>query len=264
MIYWIIPAGVVSLCYAVFKVFSRRKGLPVLMYHNVTDQAAPDALTVTTSQLHRQFEYIKKKGYTTIFLGDLLEHVYGGKPLPHKPLLITFDDGYKNNLTCLYPLLILHQLRANIFLIAGFIRHSNGAHGAQNNRFLTNEDIHGMSRDTVQFGLHSYDHASYNDLSIEAIDEDLLKSVTTLLRLGIPYEPCLAYTYGAFPKSDPVKRGQMFSLLQKHGVLLGFRIGNRLNELPLKNKYLIQRIDVKGNESFARFKNNLEHGRKLF
>ncbi len=238
-------------------------GLPVLMYHKVIDAGFPDYLTITTQELERQFRHLNKKKYTSIFLSDLLDHLNENKKLSSKSILLTFDDGYKNNYTHLYPLLKKYGLKANIFLVAGFIQSSVDNTSDQTD-FLHIDDIRKMSSDTIQFGLHSYDHKSYNDLTISQIEEDIRSCRTRLNNLHIPYQPCLAYTYGAFPKKDSKKRNQMFRTMQANGIRCAFRIGNRINKIPLKNKLLIQRIDVRGNESFSRFKLMLVTGKKIF
>ncbi len=238
-------------------------GLPVLMYHKVIDEGLTDYLTITVQDLERQFKYLNRKGYTSVFLSDLLDHLNEKKKLPAKAVLLTFDDGYKNNFTQLYPLLKKYNLKANIFLVAGFIQPTVG-NIPDESEFLHIDDIKKMSGDTVQFGLHSYDHKSYNDLTISQIEEDIRSCRTRLNHLNIFYQPCLAYTYGAFPKKDAKKRNQMFLTMQANGIRCAFRIGNRVNKIPVKDKFLIQRIDVRGDESFTRFKLILVVGKKIF
>lgn len=237
-------------------------GLPVLMYHKVSVTEAPDDLTVTVGQIENQFSYLLRKKYTTIFLSDLVECMNGTKKLPQKPILLTFDDGYKNNYSSLYPLLKKYGLKANIFLVAGFIR-SDDIDIAGDSQFLHLDETRSMSNDTIQFALHSYDHKSYNDLTITEIEEDIRKCKSRLELLQIPYQPCLAYTYGAYPKKDPKKRNELFNVMAANGIQLAFRIGNRLNKLPLGNKFLIQRIDIRGSDSPAMFKFILVAGKKI-
>jgi peptidoglycan/xylan/chitin deacetylase (PgdA/CDA1 family) len=262
MIYFIVGAIALSIFgYAKFRSVS--KGLRVLMYHKVSDQEKADDLSITAHQLKKHFEYFNKNKFTTILLSDLLGHILRGEPLPRKPLLLTFDDGYRNNYTELYPLLQKYGLKANIFLIAGFIRAGN-LDIATHSEFLHVDQIQAISKETIQFGLHTYDHKSYADLTIAEIDEDLKRSRDCLERLKIPYQPCLAYTYGAYPKSDTRKRMAMFNVLKSNGVEMAMRIGNRINPLPLRNKFLIERIDMKGSDSFLKFKISLAVGRKVF
>lgn len=228
--------------------------LPVLMYHKVDDNSAPDYLTLSTKKLEQQFKYLNKKGYTSILLSDLINYVTHKKPLPQKSVLITFDDGFKNNFTHLYPLLLQYNFKANIFLVADFIGTPN---------YLSVEEIKNMNLQTVEFGLHTEDHKNYNDHSLTEIDSDIKNCKEKLNLLSIPFQPCFAYTFGAYPKKDQQKREAMFNILDNNKIDLAFRIGNRINHLPLKNKHLIQRIDIRGDESFLKFKIGLHFGKKI-
>lgn len=238
------------------------KGLPVLMYHKVITAGAGDFLSITVADLDRQFEYLVKHGYTPVFLSDVLEHISGDKPLPSRPVLITFDDGYKNNFTNLYRLLQKYHLKANIFLVADFIE-SRERVSSDDAEFLHVEDIQQMSSAIIEFGYHSFNHKSYNDLSISEIEEDIRHCKERFKELGITVQPCMAYTYGAYPKKDHKKRYQMFRTMEANGIRFAFRIGNRVNKIPFKNKMLIQRIDIRGDESFRRFKLALRFGKKI-
>lgn len=235
--------------------------LPVLMYHKVDDEVPPDYLTVSTKQLKKQLQYLNKNNFTCILLGDLISYVKNKKKLPLKPVLLTFDDGYKNNYTNLYSLLREYNCKANIFLVADFIETDNTK--ISENKYLSVSDIKKMKSDIIEFGLHTVNHKNFNDITIQEIDEDLKKSQLKLKLLSIPLQPCFAYTYGAYPKKDKNKRDEIFKCLQNNNVELAFKIGNRVNQLPLKNKYLIQRIDIRGDESFLMFKIGLHFGKKL-
>jgi peptidoglycan/xylan/chitin deacetylase (PgdA/CDA1 family) len=235
--------------------------LPVLMYDKVDDDVTPDYLTVSTKQLKKQFEYLNKNNFTCILFSDLIRYVRNEKKLPPKPVLLTFDDGYENNYTNLYPLLLEFNCKANIFLVSDFVETENIQ--ISENKHLSVSDIKKMKSDIIEFGLHTVNHKSYNDLTIQEIDEDLKKSQLKFKTLSIPFQPCFAYTYGAYPKKDEQKRTEIFKCLQNNNVELAFKIGNRVNKLPLKNAYLIQRIDIRGDESFLMFKIGLHFGKKI-
>lgn len=240
------------------------KGLRVLMYHKIESKFPPDFLTVTTYQLEKQFKILQEKQYNCISMQDLIDYQLFQKPLPSNPFILTFDDGYQNNFSQLYPLLLKYNFKAVIFLVGDFINKSE-LNEAGERLYLSTEEINQMDPAVVEFALHSFDHKSYNDLSVEEIDADILASKQTLQNLGIKYLPCHAYTYGAFPKKDATKRNQLFMLLSKHNIEVAFRIGNRINKLPLENPYLVQRIDIRGSDSFFQFRAKLRTGRaKLF
>jgi len=239
-------------------------GLRVMMYHKIETSLPPDFLTVTTHQLENQFKILQEKQYNCISMQDLIDYQLFQKPLPKNPFLLTFDDGYQNNFSALYPLLLKYQFKTTIFLVADFINRSE-LNEAGELVYLSLEEIKQMDPAVVEFALHSFNHKSYNDLSIEEIDADITDSKQTLDALGIKYLPCHAYTYGAYPKRDAAKRDQLYKILSKHNIEIAFRIGNRVNKLPLENPYLVQRIDIRGTDSLFQFKAKLRTGRsKLF
>lgn len=123
--------------------------LPVLMYHHlVPDGQDCNDMTVTESRMEKDLTWLKKHGYTTILPSDLLSE----EPLPEKPILITFDDGYRSNYDLLFPLLQKHEAKASIALIAGM--QDNKWTGDQ---FLRWEECREMADSgLVEFGSHTY------------------------------------------------------------------------------------------------------------
>lgn len=234
----------------------------VLMYHKISDAGINDFLTVSTNNLEAQFNYLSKEGYNAILLSDLVKYVRFGKPLPPNPVLITFDDGYRDNYTAMYPLLEKYGMKANIFLVPAFLAHEEGlAPKIGSNEYLQLQDIYNMDRSLVEFGLHSYDHKSYKTLSATEMDQDIVKTKAMLITMNIPFQPCLAFPYGAFPKRNPVKLHDFFNTLSNNNIALAFRIGNRLNRLPLKNPLLVQRLDIRGSDPFHKFVQLLRKGK---
>ena len=74
----------------------------------------------------------------------------------------------------------------------------------------------------------------------------------------------MAYPYGNYPKKGK-RKIEFFQLLEKNNIKMAFRIGNRVNIFPFKNKYEIQRIDIKGQDSLLAFKWKLRLGKlRLF
>ncbi|WP_207512470.1 polysaccharide deacetylase family protein [Longitalea luteola] len=247
--------AVVIIAFLLFKMGSAFGGLPVLNYHKI-GTGKPDFLTVTTGQLREHFDYLNKKGYTTIFISDLLAHIEQKKPLPARPVMITLDDGYRDNYNNLYPLLKEYNIKANIFLVAGFIQAPDDKQVMPNpmGEFMLAEEAIEMSRDQVQFGLHTYAHDSYSRLSLPEIEADLKRTKDRLAELGIPVQPCHAYTFGAYNQQNDDKRLAMFELLRQQGIRLGFRVSNWVDKMPVRNKFFVSRIHVSGLFPFWKFK----------
>ncbi len=95
--------------------------LPIIMYHSVLKNPKEQSkYIVTPDQLEKDLLWLKQNGYTSIFMSDVIDYVYNGTELPEKPIVITFDDGYYNNLTYLYPLLVKHNMKAVISIVGSY------------------------------------------------------------------------------------------------------------------------------------------------
>ncbi|KNC95048.1 poly-beta-1,6-N-acetyl-D-glucosamine N-deacetylase PgaB [Trabulsiella odontotermitis] len=78
----------------------------VLAYHDVEDEAADQRyLSVRTSALNDQIVWLRDNGYQPVSVQQILDAHNGGKPLPDKAVLISFDDGYSSFYTRVWPLL---------------------------------------------------------------------------------------------------------------------------------------------------------------
>lgn len=85
--------------------------VPVLMYHSISD-GEPKDFRVSAKTFDSQLKALKDAGYETITFARLIDFVERGTPLPEKPLIITFDDGYANVVTIAAPLLARHSMCA--------------------------------------------------------------------------------------------------------------------------------------------------------
>lgn len=127
---------------------SKNQDLPVLMYHHlVPDGQDCNDMTVTAGRMEEDLQWLADHGYTTVLPRELI----AGDPLPKKPVLITFDDGYTSNYDLLFPLLQKYQAKAAIALIAGM----------QDNRWATQFMRWDQCREMaasplVEFGSHTY------------------------------------------------------------------------------------------------------------
>ena len=123
--------------------------LPILMYHDVTDGPTSDnPMVVTTEKLEGDLCWLKENGYHTILPRELT----AGEPLPEKPVMITFDDGYVSNYRLLFPLLQKYQMKAAICLIVSLTDEDPEGHG-----HLTWDMCREMrASGLVEIGSHTY------------------------------------------------------------------------------------------------------------
>jgi peptidoglycan/xylan/chitin deacetylase (PgdA/CDA1 family) len=249
MTYFFIIFLILALFGLVYK-FPFIHSLPVLMYHSVSKNKNED-LTVLQSELEKQFQFLKENNYQTIFYDEIDKS--------KKQVLLTFDDGYVNNLNLLVPLLIQFNFKATIFLPFEFIGKKD-EWWTNSEEIMSIETLKKLDAQYVQLGWHSYSHKSYKTMSIIDIKNDLIKSKNFIESNNLSVAPILAYPFGNFPKNK-AKQIQLFSLFEEFGFEYAFRIGNRLNVYPFKNKYLIKRIDIRGTDKIIAFRWKMKFGR---
>lgn len=233
--------------------FSGTKSIRILMYHQVLPQqiAYKNDLIVTVENLEEQFIYIKKN-FETVFFKDLeISEAVKNK------IILTFDDGYYNNLEYLIPLLEKYQLKATIFIPTEFIQ--NNMNGEEK-IYMNFDDIKSLNPDLVEIALHSHSHRNFSQLSIDEAKADLLKNIEILEQNQINFTKVLAYPYGKFPK-ERNKKKEFFSMLERIGIISAMRIGNNVEMYPFKNKYEVNRIDIKYGDTLKTFKWKLKFGK---
>jgi peptidoglycan/xylan/chitin deacetylase (PgdA/CDA1 family) len=94
--------------------------LRVLMYHKVND-LTPNPTTVPTGVFAEQMSLLERLGYTPVSLDAVREHYLEGAVLPPRAVLITFDDGYRDNLENALPVLREHGYPAVLFVPVGYL-----------------------------------------------------------------------------------------------------------------------------------------------
>jgi peptidoglycan/xylan/chitin deacetylase (PgdA/CDA1 family) len=105
---------------------ARTVKVPILMYHYISVPPA-DAdiyrvdLSVPPDLFAAHLDRLQAEGYTTISLYQLLAHLTQGVPLPQKPVVITFDDGYRDVYENAFPVLRAHGMTATFFVITDFL-----------------------------------------------------------------------------------------------------------------------------------------------
>lgn len=203
--------------------------LPVIMYHSVSDEYESE-WTITDAQLRQDLDYLKKEGFEAVLSQDLIDFVDGKGQLPAKPILLTFDDGYQNNYTTVFPMLKEFHQRA-VVLPIGI------ACDCENQVFLNWDQVKEMKQDgCIEIGNHTWDMhrkmknpprqgcKKLKEESIESYQEMLKADLETLQNKIVDISGskpiCFAYPYGARSKeAEHVLHSMGFklSLLTKEG-----------------------------------------------
>jgi peptidoglycan/xylan/chitin deacetylase (PgdA/CDA1 family) len=101
---------------------SRTVRLPILMYHYLSEPPVGSDryrldLSVAPDLFEQHLAYLQAEGYEPVSLYDLLYHLALGWALPEKPVIITFDDGYRDNYENAFPLLRRYGFIATFFVV---------------------------------------------------------------------------------------------------------------------------------------------------
>lgn len=148
-------------------VVQRSARVPILMYHYLSTPPA-DAnvyrqdLSVSPDLFAAQLDRMLADGYQTITLYDLYAHLAQGAPLPEKPVILTFDDGYRDNYENAFPLLKERGMTATFFIVSDFI-------DEQRPEYLTWEMVREMHASGMSIESHGRNH-----VSLKGKDQDYL------------------------------------------------------------------------------------------
>ncbi len=231
-----------------------RYQVPIITYHSVAPASAQPLNNVRLQQFEKQMAYIKKHGYKVLRLDDFIADLKAGKSPDHKSVVITFDDGYKDNFTAAYPVLKKNGFPFTIFVEVGNI--------GSPNRF-TWEDAREMSAHGVDIESHLMTGAYLPDLPYKERVFQLKESKRLLeVELKRPVY-FLAYPIGGFDDE-----GKM--LVRDLGYKAAFTT-NRGKDRKAKDLYELKRIRIKDSDLDAQlwlklsgYYNLFRHSRNSF
>ena len=164
--------------------------VPILMYHSISDMGGPWAeLCVSESDFQAQLDYLVEAGYHTITLQELYQHWETNKVLPTKPIVITFDDGYRDSYTAAYPLMAAVNYRGVIFPYVTKL---------QSNKGIIVEELKELVAAGWEVGSHTYSHPDLTTLSDSECERELTESRQVLSDLTGFEVTSLCYPAGRF------------------------------------------------------------------
>ncbi|MFT4849917.1 MAG: peptidoglycan/xylan/chitin deacetylase (PgdA/CDA1 family) [Sediminicola sp.] len=231
--------------------------LPIIIYHDVS-LSRSEVLTISVEKLEEQLSYLAEKEYCTHHFKELMDL----KLLPgSKNIVLTFDDGHVSQLELVIPLLEKYNLKATFFVPLGYLGKTD-EWNTSSLAVMTSEQLNGLNPNLIELAFHSYYHKNYNELTEVEIEEDTQLCFDSVSKNNFPFSAAIAYPFGKYPRETSEKK-KFIAQLERHQFKFGVRIGNRINKFPFKNPFEIQRIDIKGEFSLAKFKRKLKFG-KMF
>ncbi len=178
----------------------RAGAVPILMYHRIAAEGplALERYRVTPKLFADQLIALYRAGYRTIGIQDLIHSMEQDEPLTGKPIVLTFDDGYRDFLTDAMPLLRVHGFSATVFLVAeriGGISDWDAQYG-ESASLLSWDEVRALQEAGIYFGCHSSLHRPLTGMYLSELTDDTVRARAILEEgLGTPVTT-LAYPYG--------------------------------------------------------------------
>lgn len=98
-----------------------RRGVPVLGYHSIGRSGCKIALP--PADLERQLRFLTRSGHHVLSPSQLVDRLCGGRPLPDRAVVLTFDDGFEDNYETALPVLEQCGLKAGFFVTVDYVGH---------------------------------------------------------------------------------------------------------------------------------------------
>ena len=172
------------------------RGIPVIGYHSIgEDSSGTNPLVISKDRFRKHLQTLKDKGYTTLNLKQVEDYLVNNEPIPAKSVLLTFDDGYEDNYTNMYPILKEFNMNAVIFVIPTYL---------DSGEYLKRSQVKEMSDNGVDIQSHTYLHKRLGDLSYEEQLKELTLSKKAVKDITGKDVIAVAYPEGIY-NEDTIK-----------------------------------------------------------
>jgi peptidoglycan/xylan/chitin deacetylase (PgdA/CDA1 family) len=196
-----------------------RATVPVLCYHLIRRPTAADSprdrtYIVSPAVLARHMDALAEAGYTTITGDALVAHVARAAPLPRRPVLLTFDDASKGQITHALPILRRRGLVATFFVMTVVL----GQRG-----WMSRDDVRTLDRAGMTIGAHTWDHhavTGYGDADWPRQVDEPVRDLQSIV--GHPVR-LFAYPYGLWSPAA-------FAHLRGAGLTAAFQLSAAMDQ----------------------------------
>lgn len=207
------------------------EGVVILEYHMVEDDdgLASDErpYNVPPAEFAAQLDYLQQQGYETITMQDYMRARKGKQELPERAVALTFDDGYEDNYTEVWPSLAQRDMKATIYMVTNDIGRP---------RYLDWNELRDLQAHGIEIGSHTANHQPLTTLD-EATQIDELRLSKLLLEWnGIHTVYSFSYPNGAYDATLPAK-------LQQEEYLNAVTGDAGVNTMTT-DPYLLQRVNI--------------------
>lgn len=173
--------------------------IPVLLYHGVSENCSPeiDRFTVTPAVFEDQMRHLATEGYGSLTVSGFRPALLGdADTLPERPVLITFDDGFRNFLTEALPILQRYGFTSTLYATTGFL--GDGGPGANRwgDPMLSWDELAEVRAGGVEVGAHTHTHPMLDTLPRAEAQEEITASRDLIAQHLQAPVPSFAYPHG--------------------------------------------------------------------
>lgn len=206
------------------------KKVPVLMYHAVSDNLWGDTtLFVSIKNFELQMKYLYDNGYTPLFLSEI-----DSAKNYDKPIVVTFDDGYKNIYDYAYPILKKYNVKSSFYLITDWM---------DGDTYISPEMAVELDKSKLfEIGVHTKTHVKLGTLDYDTQYNEIIESKNTLEKLLNKKITTIAYPYGSYNTDTINITKSAFDYAVT--VESGFNYSNKLDRLRLKRFKIPRSMDI--------------------
>ena len=151
--------------------------VPVLLYHCIGEEGN-GSTCISLDLFEAHMELLHEAGYTAVLPEDLREYVLHGTELPEKPVVITFDDGYRDNYLYAYPILQKYGLKGTIFVIGvsvGALEYYKDTQYLLTPHFTYEEAAEMVDSGVMAIASHTYDMHQWPPFETGRVRENILR-----------------------------------------------------------------------------------------
>ncbi|MFD9906194.1 polysaccharide deacetylase family protein [Streptomyces sp. NPDC059063] len=227
-------------------------GIPILMYHSVAPlpNEATHQLSVSPQEFAEQMEVLLALGCTPLTTAQLAWHWRNpGRPLPTRPVLITFDDGYEGVHQHALPVLTKHGFASTLFVATGWLRGPYDTGGGLDT-MLSWRQVLDLAAAGTEIGGHSHTHPQLDQLSDDALWFEVSRCKEILAEELGSAPVSFAYPYGY--SSRRVRRA-----VRGAGFCQSLAVGNGLARRH-QGPYALRRVTVRRSTDLDEFERLVE------
>jgi peptidoglycan/xylan/chitin deacetylase (PgdA/CDA1 family) len=214
--------------------------VPILLYHSVADEGPPELAPyrVSCTAFQQQMQFLRERGYYGISLAEWRSCIEVRRPLEGRPVIITFDDGYRDFAETAWPIMAEANLRATVFVVTGRVGSvANWDQVSGEPLPLMNwHQLRAMQQHGNAIGSHCAAHRGLTELSDEAIAADSIEARAALRRELGQEVTAIAYPWG---QTNPRIR----RILAENGYRTGVSIMDGLSTFA-DDVMLLPRIEI--------------------